>query len=323
MFRKHLIRLLISTIIIIALNIPGSVFSQNVNNDLDYYTRLNEKEKRLEEYKDSREALVLKLEQLNLINASRKKFKATPLELDILASRVANKMSREAAENNFTGHWNLSGEKPYHRYAFAGGYDHVSENAYAEWSSKSFENNAATIAAMMKSGHESFMAERAPRDGHKKTVIKKEHNYVGIGFHLEGKQFRYYEEYLDRYFEFENINTEINKGEKTTINLKTDGSKFLYFMIVYYEDFPKKMKPSEITSKGSYADYTNKQYLTITSWDLAKFRNGLNYQIPLTLSKTGLYYIHIYIDDMEIIRPGTLNTNGKTPYSGIVISVTD
>ena len=56
------------------------------------------------------------------------------VKLDILASRVANKMCREAAENNFIGHWNLAGEKPYHRYAFAGGYDHVSENAFGEWS---------------------------------------------------------------------------------------------------------------------------------------------------------------------------------------------
>ena len=47
------------------------------------------------------------------------------LGLDILASRVANMQSREAAANRFSGHWNMRGEKPYHRYAFAGGVDHV------------------------------------------------------------------------------------------------------------------------------------------------------------------------------------------------------
>ena len=40
---------------------------------------------------------------------------------------------------------------------------------------------------MMKSGHEKFMAEKAPADGHKVNVIDKAHNFVGIGFYLVRK----------------------------------------------------------------------------------------------------------------------------------------
>ena len=143
--------------------------------------------------------------QLDIINISRKKYKADPVKLDILASRVANKMCREAGENDFIGHWNIAGEKPYQRYAFAGGYDHVSENAFGEWSSDNYNKSSSIISSMMKSGHEKFMSERAPNDGHKQTIIDKPHNYVGIGYFLAGKQFRYYEEFIDRYLEFENI----------------------------------------------------------------------------------------------------------------------
>ena len=82
-------------------------------------------------------------------------------------------MCREAAENNYISHWNLAGEKPYHRYAFAGGYDHVSENAYREWTTGNYNNSHSEIFKKMESGHGSFMSERAPNDGHKKNIIDK------------------------------------------------------------------------------------------------------------------------------------------------------
>ena len=123
-------------------------------------------------------------------------------------------MAKEAAENEYIGHWNMAGEEPYLRYAFAGGYDHVSENAYGEWSTENYSNNPQTIEFKMKEGHGKFMSETAPDDGHKQTIIDKAHNFVGIGYYLSGNQFRYYEEFIDRYLEFENIPASVNKGER-------------------------------------------------------------------------------------------------------------
>ena len=243
------------------------------------------------------------------------------LRLDILASRVANKMCREAAENNYIGHWNMAGEKPYQRYAFAGGHDHVSENAFGEWSSDNYDTSDSNISSMMKSGHGTFMAEKAPDDGHKKTIIDKSHNFVGIGFYLSGNQFRYYEEFIDRYFEFENIPREVKVDEPCSITVKTNGKYFLYYLIVYREKFPRPLTPAQLKKKGSYDDYSDEEYLKIAAWDLARYRNGTSYKIPLSFSKEGLYYIHIYPDKKEIIKPSSLNTEGKTPASGIVIKV--
>ncbi|HOV64760.1 MAG TPA: CAP domain-containing protein, partial [Spirochaetia bacterium] len=156
------------------------------------YKALNEAEERLGEYKDSDEALRYKLLMLSYINRSRDRYKAQPLALDILASRVANKQSKEAAEKGFSGHWNTAGEKPYHRYAFAGGVDHVAENAASYWSSVAID--PATVLDLMHQCHDRFMAEQAPNDGHKKNVIEKRHTHVGLGFYLTGSNFRYYEE---------------------------------------------------------------------------------------------------------------------------------
>lgn len=164
MFRKtwKQIRIFVLLIVII-ICLPRSIFpsrtQQGPANDPEYYHKLNESEKRLEEFKDDEEALKLKLDQLTIINRSRKKFNTGPVKLDILASRVANKMCREAAENNYVGHWNLAGDKPYQRYAFAGGNDHVAENAYGEWSTDNYDISTAAISSMMKEGHDTFMSE--------------------------------------------------------------------------------------------------------------------------------------------------------------------
>jgi uncharacterized protein YkwD len=290
--------------------------------NLEYYISLNEKEERLKEFKDDEESLKLKLAQLEIINKSRKKYNAPSVKLDILASRVANKMCREAAVNEFVGHWNMAGEKPYHRYAFAGGLDHVSENAFGEWSSGNYDVSSENISELMKSGHGSFMSERAPNDGHKKTIIAKEHNYVGIGYFLEGKQFRYYEEFIDRYFEFENIPEEVKINESFSITVKTNGESFLYFLVVYRDKFPEGLTLSQIKKKGSYSDYGDEEYQTIAAWDLSRYRDGTAYKIPLKFSNEGLYYIQIFSDKREIKNPSSITTKGKAPFSGIVIKVT-
>ena len=320
---KQIKILIILAIILVCL--PHSILPlRNDDSDKDTfesYKKLNDKELRLIEFKDNDEALQLKVDQLDIINKSRKKNDASPVRLDILASRVANKMSKEAAENEYLGQWNLAGEEPYLRYAFAGGYDHVSENAYGEWSSDSYTKSSQVIASMMKSGHGKLMAEKAPDDGHKKTIIEKSHNYVGIGYCLSGKQFRYYEEFIDRYLEFEQIPAQVKAGESCNITVKTSGRSFLYYLIIYRENWPQPLSPAQISRKGSYIDYTNEEYKTIVAWDLSRYRNGTLYQIPLNFKDDGLYYIQIFSDKKEITRQASLSTKGKTPESGIVISV--
>jgi uncharacterized protein YkwD len=295
--------------------------SDQVIKELDAWIRLNDSETRLPEFKDDIESLKLKLNQVDIINSSRKRSKAQPVKLDILASRVANKMCREAAEKDYMGHWNLAGEKPYHRYAFAGGYDHVSENAFGEWTTGKYSVSSSTIASMMKKGHVTFMAERAPNDGHKKTIINKYHNYVGIGYYLSENQFRYYEEFIDRYLEFENVPSEVSVDETFTFNVKPLKNEYLYYMVIYREKSLKPMTPSQIKKLASYSDFTEEEYQKLTAWELSEFRSGNSYNIPLRFSKGGLYYIHIYLNSKELTKPTSLNTKNRTSASGIVIKV--
>jgi uncharacterized protein YkwD len=326
MFKKTWKQIKILIVLIIILTcLPHSILPHRVDNEnkeeMENYQKQNEAEKRLMEFKDNDEALNLKVEQLGVINKSRKINNVPAVKLDILASRVANKMAREAADNEYLGHWNLAGQEPYLRYAFAGGYDHVSENAYGEWSSDTYFVSSQVISSMMKKGHGKFMAERAPDNGHKVNIVNKSHNFVGIGYYLNGKQFRYYEEFIDRYFEFENIPSELKIGEQCKITIKTSGQTFLYFMIIYRENFTEPLTPAQINKKGSYRDYTNEEYKDIVAWELSRYRNGTIYEIPLSFEKEGLYYIQIFSDKKEITKQTSLNTKGKSPESGIVIKV--
>jgi len=327
MFKKtwKQIKILIILIIILVC-LPHSILpvrtDKSGKDDFEKYKILNDNESRLSEFKDNDEGLKLKIDQIEIINKSRNKYNAPPVKLDILASRVANKMCREAAENEYLGHWNMAGEEPYLRYAFAGGYDHVSENAYGEWSSDNYIVSPQVIGSMMKTGHEKFMAERSPNDGHKLNIIDKSHNFAGIGFYLSGKHFRYYEEFINRYFDFESIPAEVKTDDRFTITIKTNGKSFLYYMIIYRENWPQSLSPSQISNKGSYKDFTNEVSKEMPAWELSRYRNGTIYEIPLTFSKDGLYYIQIFSDKKEITKPASLNTKGKTPESGIVIKVT-
>lgn len=328
MFKKTWKQLKILILLVIVLIcLPHSILPHRSNEtakeDLDIYIKMNQDERRLMEFKDNDEALKFKIAQIDFINKSRKRNNASPVKLDILASRVANKMAKEAAENEYIGHWNMAGEEPYLRYAFAGGYDHVSENAYGEWSTADYNITTQTIEFKMKEGHGKFMSETAPNDGHKQTIIDKAHNFAGIGFYLSGKQFRYYEEFIDRYLQFENIPSEVKKGEPCSIKVKTNGESYLYYMVVYREKFPKPLSPSQITRKGSYRDYTDEEYKAFTGWELFRYKNGHSYTIPLNFTDEGLYYIQIFTDKKEMTKPTSLTTKGKTPQSGIVIKVTE
>ncbi len=287
--------------------------------EVEYYRNLNNRETRLIEYRDNEEALLLKLKQLETINDSRRKFRVQPVKLDILASRVANMMSREAAENGYISHWNLKGEKPYQRYAFAGGYDHVSENAYGEWTTGSLDTSPAGILSLMEKGHKSFMSEKAPADGHKRNITDKAHNYVGIGYHLTGNQFRYYEEFINRYLEFPDVPSIANLNEEVRLRVDTRGESFLFFLVSYYEKFPSPLKPGQKPRQGSYEDFSGEAVHRIPAWELARYRQGTSYEIPLTFSREGLYYIQIYTDPREIRTPVKISTKGRPPVSGIVI----
>lgn len=285
------------------------------------YQSLNNAETRLLEFKDDDFALHLKVSQLAIINQSRKKHKAQPVALDIFASRVANKMAQEAAQNNYMGHFNLVGQTPYMRYGLEGGRDHIIENASSYSSTTTINVTSEEIASLMKQLHALFMAERAPNDGHKKACIDPTHNFVGLGIAWHDKEFRYYEEYVDRYLTFEGPSVTIKSGK----NIEFDVTPLLpnhhlYALLVYYQPEPKPMKPKAISAIGSYSDFTETQVVNMAPWELPQPDSKGTTHLSIPTSKKGIYYIHLFLDDKPYTQ-GKASTTGKILGSGIVVRV--
>jgi uncharacterized protein YkwD len=313
---------------------PFSIFSRDPygvpESEFRSYKGLNDQEARLREFKDSDETLRIKIAQLHAVNESRKRHRLQELELDILASRVANKMAAESATEGYFGHYNLRGEKPYHRYAFAGGVDHVTENAsMSEIEGGVFDTSAKEALRLMQEAHQNMYNERPPADGHRKNILDPNHNLVGLGLYLDEHRFRYYEEYIDSYLEFLDYpKGDIRPGQTFTVAFRPlERDRYPYAVMVYYEPFPRHMSARQINRTNSYPDYTDAKVFDLWPYDLGALEKPDRVEVPLRFDKEGLYYVNIYLSDSEETgecrqRGGcSYSTVGKIQASGLVIQV--
>lgn len=301
-----------------------SAFSSTAQSkkEIDHYVSLNEKEIRMADYKDSREMIIQKLKQVEYINKSRKAYNAPPVKLDILASRVANQICVEGAKNGFMGHFGLNGSTPFLRYAAAGGTDHVSENASSVSSTMGIASDENTTAQLMIEMHDKFMAEKAPNDGHKQTCIDQNHNYVGIGCATINGEFRYYEEFIDRYLIFKPIVTTSNRKKPVSLSFKPISNDHVpYCIMAFYVPKPRKMTPAQINRTNSYKDFSSEVETTIWKPDMPKSDSEGYTNINFTFRKKGYYYIKIYLDEKSAKQNKMMTTKGKIEASGVVIDV--
>ena len=315
--------------------------------DQDTYLKLleeNDTLTTLEEFKETPGMIQLMMEHVEYINSLRARTGAQPVTLDILAGRVANMQATEAAELDFVGHWNTAGYKPYHRYGMYGGRDHVAENAYGShgwFSGKPASESPCDMSdpdkmlAAMKQGADAFYAE-GPGGGHYETLIDPAHNHVGLGLQcvneMDGDRvtyrIRYYEEYVDRYVEFDlpdGVALKMNVGDTAKIDghvLPQDTGA--YVVLGYYEPFPQPMTPDQINSKSSYGDFTGDTAFSVWPWDLNFDPATRSFSFPFTPEKEGLYYIKVYVkEDIGSIpyKGGSADTKDSTEASGLIISV--
>ncbi len=292
-----------------------------------YILMQNKKLKTLSKYRDSKKVIMLKLKNLEEINKSREKEGLSPVYFDVLASRVANMHCIDMIKKNFMGHLSSNGMKPYHRYALAGGTDHIGENVFRISSSSHFNKNEETAEELMLEGHQTFMAEKPPEDGHRRQILKPFHTHVGIAFKMFKGEFRYCQLFVDRYFQL--------KAKKSRNSMIILGKSIFpdkigpYMISVYYEKYPKKLRNPK-DQPGFYNDYTDTIHKIVPPWNL-DYKNGM-FKVKIDFpNKKGLYYIIIYAKDNpdEIIYKSKLNelkgniklttsSEGTIPASGII-----
>lgn len=141
--------------------------------------------------------ITLRQEMLQIINTDRQHHGLAPVELDVEASAIADAYCRNQIANGTTGHFTTDGYAPYMRYSFAGGNDGVSENA-AAWSAN-YRFSDRAVYQMARRSEDAMMNERAPHDGHRRTILDPWATHVGIGLAWEKGEFRMTEEFIRRY----------------------------------------------------------------------------------------------------------------------------
>jgi len=142
----------------------------------------------------------LREEFLRLINRDRHQFGLQPVQIDALASAVADAYCREQIRNGTTGHFTIDGEAPYMRYSFAGGNDGLSENAVAWSANYGFSDRA--LYEMVRRSEDAMMREVAPDDGHRRTILDPYATDVGIGLAWERGEFRLTQEFVRHYIDW-------------------------------------------------------------------------------------------------------------------------
>lgn len=285
----------------------------------------NEQEKRLWEYRDTDEILAIKLENLKIINRDRARFGALPVKLDILAGRVGNRHCRDMALNGYMSHWNMKGEKPYHRYAFAGGTDHVSENLASVTANYPLPQAPPDLLKRMNESEDQFMAEPPGSDGHKLNVIRKSHTHVGIGLYLHQGEFRYAQEFLDRYTSFRGINIVVPQDGKLSLTgLVIPPDTGIYAVLVYREKLTP-MTVEQLNNTHSYSDYTDEKAFEIWPWDLSFNKESKTFDLTLDFNgkSPGYYYVHMYfknpVSSIPYRMPSSADTAQAACATGIVL----
>ena len=311
---RLLLLILFSSLFLKASTIDSLVQEYHLSQEeLNALFQNNDSIKDLSEFKDDSLSITIKLAHLQTINKNRTKRKLNKLSLNLLASRMANQITFEAAKQNYLSHWNLKGEKPYHRWGKLGQASHIEENTFSYQESKTLKNDYRQALKMMAVGHHSFISEKAPNDGHKQAILRKEHTSVGLGFTFYKNQFRYNEEFIDAHFKTIEYQ---NKGNEVKVQFKTNKEQYVHFAVISSEKISSK-SVKWLNRSGSYLDQ-GKDIVDRIPFFHMKETNDY-YEFSSTKLESGkVYYIQIYIGDKSPNK-NRLSSKNLFPASGIVI----
>ena len=188
---------------------------------------------------------------LEMINEERAVEKVPPVELDDLATEVATKHAVDMATNEFASHWSSDGLKPYHRYSLAGGTDATEENVSSAdntWSTKPKDLKQDTAYL-----HVRLYQETPPYDGHRRTILARQHTHVGLGIAVQDLRLRLVELFVAKYVQVRPVKNAAKPGAEIPFGgkiLRPDYS--LNHVEVFYEPLPTRPELSWLRQSRSY-----------------------------------------------------------------------
>ena len=169
---------------------------------------------------------------------------------DEAASRVADAFCARQIQERTRGHFLLNGFPPYARMGMAGVFGMDAENAVA-WTTTgaNFEDTPLQLAL---AGQQSMMAEKAPNDGHRRTILDPEVTHVGVGWAQGSGRFRMAQEFLMRHLA--RLTLEQAAGNPVTVLVKgqTLSDYRLAFVTLAHEPTPKPLTRNQVNARTHY-----------------------------------------------------------------------
>ena len=189
---------------------------------------------------------------LKLINRDRQLYNLPPVQLDLQASSMGDEYCRRQIQNGTNGHYTTDGLAPYMRYSFGGGNDGVSENAAAWSANYAFSERA--LYEMSRRSQDAMMAESAPHDGHKRTILDPHATHVGIGLAWERPEFRLVHEFIRRYVQWTRpLPRHAHAGEMVLVAGTPISGAAVEAISVHYEHAPAAMPATVANALTSYS----------------------------------------------------------------------
>jgi len=188
------------------------------------------------------------------INADRAQYGLSPVELEPLASTVADYHALEMLAGDYLSHWNEWGLKPYQRYSLAGGYYYTEENVFYFEQHPAFDNSAATLTRLCLLGQASFMDEEPPRDGHRRSILNPWHTHVGIGFAASANAFRLVEFFTRHWVELSSPAERVfTLAQQVQVSGRAPTGFAVQSVAVFFENLPQ---PMDLQGKKVAASYS-------------------------------------------------------------------
>jgi hypothetical protein len=195
---------------------------------------------------------VLRENLLQLINEEREVAKLPKVEIDELATKVANRHAEDMADGEFASHWGRDGLKPYHRYSFAGGYHATQENVSAAdntWSSQ-LEYLKQDTAYL----HIRLYQETPPNDGHRKAILAPQNTHVGFGLAFYKLRLRMVELFVSKHVQLDPVAQSARPGAEFYLSGRLLKSSYsLNAIEIFYEPLPAPPELSWLRQPRSYA----------------------------------------------------------------------
>ncbi len=167
------------------------------------------------------------------------------------AALVGDAFCLEAALSGSWGHWDVRGQAPYLRWGRAGGVDFHAENVAAYSSSSGRVDRP--LREVLLEAHEAMMAERPPRDGHRRTILDPLFTHVGIGLAVVGGEVRMSQEFTRVAFEWIELPARpLRKGDWARFAGRTLPDWEVGLVEIRFEPPPRPLSLSELRRRGSY-----------------------------------------------------------------------